>query len=151
MSVNRASNGSNNDLSPIRRQAIIKTSAGLSSTGPLGTLFSEILIQVKNVLFPKMHLKISFGKCQPCLQLGGGGGLSLWLFIISPPCTPSMCGAEDYTESLPPPPPPPPPPPSRGLSLIDGILPKGPYLPCVSMAGRALLAGYPRNTSSLEQ
>ena len=27
---------------------------------------------------------------------------------------------------------------------IEGILPKGPYLPSVSMAGRALLAGYPR-------
>ena len=27
---------------------------------------------------------------------------------------------------------------------IEGILPKGPYLPCVSMAGGALLAGYPR-------
>ena len=27
---------------------------------------------------------------------------------------------------------------------IDGILPKGSYLPCVSMAGRALLAGYHR-------
>ena len=27
---------------------------------------------------------------------------------------------------------------------VEGILPKGPYLPCVSMAGRALLAGYPR-------
>ena len=27
---------------------------------------------------------------------------------------------------------------------IEGILPKGPYLPCVSMAGRALLAGYHR-------
>ena len=27
---------------------------------------------------------------------------------------------------------------------IEGILPKWPYLPCVSMAGRALLAGYPR-------
>ena len=26
---------------------------------------------------------------------------------------------------------------------IEDILPKGPYLPCVSMAGRALLAGYP--------
>ena len=26
---------------------------------------------------------------------------------------------------------------------VEGILPKGPYLPCVSMAGRALLAGYP--------
>ena len=29
--------------------------------------------------------------------------------------------------------------------LIEGILPKGPYLPWVSMAGRAFLAGYPRN------
>ena len=27
---------------------------------------------------------------------------------------------------------------------FDGILPKGPYRPCVSMAGRALLAGYHR-------
>ena len=27
---------------------------------------------------------------------------------------------------------------------IEGVLPKGPYLPCVSMAGRARLAGYPR-------
>ena len=27
----------------------------------------------------------------------------------------------------------------------DGILPKGPYLPCLCMADRALLAGYPRN------
>ena len=27
---------------------------------------------------------------------------------------------------------------------IEGILPKGPYLPCISMAGRALSAGYPR-------
>ena len=29
---------------------------------------------------------------------------------------------------------------------IEGILPKGPYLPCVSMAGRAILAGYHRYT-----
>ena len=29
---------------------------------------------------------------------------------------------------------------------IEGILPKGPYLPCVSMTGRALFAGYPRYT-----
>ena len=32
---------------------------------------------------------------------------------------------------------------------IEGILPKGPYLPCVSMAGRALLAGYPRYVLAL--
>ena len=30
------------------------------------------------------------------------------------------------------------------VSYIEGILPKGPYLPCASMAGRGLLAGYPR-------
>ena len=29
----------------------------------------------------------------------------------------------------------------------EGILPKGPYLPCLHMAGRALLAGYPQNQS----
>ena len=32
----------------------------------------------------------------------------------------------------------------RAVSLFAGILPKGPYLPCVSMADRALLAGYHR-------
>ena len=31
-----------------------------------------------------------------------------------------------------------------GISYIEGILPKRPYLPCVSMARRALLAGYHR-------
>ena len=30
---------------------------------------------------------------------------------------------------------------------LEGILPKGPYLPCVSMAGRALLAGYHRSVA----
>ena len=29
-------------------------------------------------------------------------------------------------------------------SYFDGILPKGPYLPCLRMADRALLAGNPR-------
>ena len=32
---------------------------------------------------------------------------------------------------------------------IDGILPKGPYPPCLRMADRALLAGYPRYMSLL--
>ena len=30
------------------------------------------------------------------------------------------------------------------MLYIEGILPRGPYRPCVSMAGRALLAGYHR-------
>ena len=34
---------------------------------------------------------------------------------------------------------------------IEGILPKGPYLPCVSMAGRALLAGYPQYTRLINE
>ena len=33
---------------------------------------------------------------------------------------------------------------ARTQSYIEGILPKGPYLPCVSMAGRAHLTGYPQ-------
>ena len=42
--------GSDNALSPIRRQAIILTNAGLLSIGPLETIFSEILT--------KMHQKL---------------------------------------------------------------------------------------------
>ena len=33
----------------------------------------------------------------------------------------------------------------RLFPVIKGILPKGPYLPCLPMADRALLAGYPHN------
>ena len=42
--MNRVSIGLDNGLSLIRRQAIIRTNAGLLSIGPLGTNFSEILI-----------------------------------------------------------------------------------------------------------
>ena len=38
--------GSDNGLSPGRRQAIIWTNAGILLIGPLGTNFSEILIQI---------------------------------------------------------------------------------------------------------
>ena len=36
---------------------------------------------------------------------------------------------------------------AKYFAYIEGILPKGPYLPCGSMAGRALLAGYPRHST----
>ena len=58
MSVNWVSTGSDNGLSPIRRQAIILTNAGLLSIGPLGTNFSKILIKMQNFSFTKMHLNI---------------------------------------------------------------------------------------------
>ena len=38
--------GSDNGLSPGRRQAIIWTNAGILLIGPLGTNFSEILIEI---------------------------------------------------------------------------------------------------------
>ena len=51
-------NGSDNGLSPGRRQAIIWTSAGILLIGPLGTNFSEILIAIQTFSFKKMHLKM---------------------------------------------------------------------------------------------
>ena len=62
--------GSDNGLSPGRRQAIIWTNAGISWIGPLGTNFSEIVIVIQTFSFKKMHLKISSAKWRPfCLGL----------------------------------------------------------------------------------
>ena len=49
--------GSDNGLSPGRRQAIIWINAGILSTGPLGTNFSEISIEIYTFSFKKIHLK----------------------------------------------------------------------------------------------
>ena len=54
--------GSDNGLSPDRRQAIIWTNAGLLLIGPLGTNFSEILIEILTFSFKKMRLKVSSAK-----------------------------------------------------------------------------------------
>ena len=49
--------GSDNGLSPGRRQVIISTNAGILVIGPVGTYFSEILIEIDIFSFKKMHLK----------------------------------------------------------------------------------------------
>ena len=54
--------GSDNGLSPGRRQAIIWTNAGILLIGPLGINFSEILIKINTFSFNKMHLKMSSAK-----------------------------------------------------------------------------------------
>ena len=60
--------GSDNGLSPGRRQAIIRTNAGILLIRPLGTNFSEILTEI--LLFKKMRLKVSSAKRRPfCLGL----------------------------------------------------------------------------------
>ena len=62
--------GSDNGLSPDRRQAIIWTNARILLIGPLGTNCSEILIEILNVSLKKMRLKVSSAKWRPfCLGL----------------------------------------------------------------------------------
>ena len=62
--------GSDNSLSPDRRQAIIWTSAGILLIGPSGTNFNEILIKILTFSFKKMRLKVSSAKRRPfCLGL----------------------------------------------------------------------------------
>ena len=62
--------GSDNGLSPERRQTIIWTNAGLLLIGTLWTNFSEILIGIRILSFKKMGLKVSSAKWRPfCLGL----------------------------------------------------------------------------------
>ena len=62
--------GSDNGLSPVRRQAIIWTNAETLSIRPLGTNFSEILAEIITFSFKKIYLKVSSAKWRPfCLGL----------------------------------------------------------------------------------
>ena len=57
--------GSDNGLSPGRRQAIIWTNAGILLIRPLRTNVSEILIEIHIFSFKKIHLKTSSAKWRP--------------------------------------------------------------------------------------
>ena len=57
--------GSDNGLTPGRRQAIIWTNVRILLIGPLGRNFSENLIQIQTFSFKKMHLKMSSVKRRP--------------------------------------------------------------------------------------
>ena len=62
--------GSDNGLAPGRRQAITWTNVGILLISPLGTNFSEMLIEIHTFSFKKTHLKMSSGKWRPfCLGL----------------------------------------------------------------------------------
>ena len=68
--MNNVSIGSDNGLSPIRRQAIIWTNADLLSVWNLGTNFSKVLIKMNKRIYEyhyhtKMHLKMSPAKWRP--------------------------------------------------------------------------------------
>ena len=87
--------GSDNGLSPERRQAIIWTNAGILLIEPLGTNFSVILIGIQIFSFKKMPLKMSSAKWRPfCLglnvlkgrkQLSAGKIEILWYYMWRSP------------------------------------------------------------------
>ena len=60
--------GPDNGLSPGRRQAIVWTNAGILLSGPWGTNFSEILIDINTFSFKKINLKRSSVKWPQCVN-----------------------------------------------------------------------------------
>ena len=62
--------GSDNGLSPDRRQAIIWNNDGILLFGPVGWNFSEILIKIYTFSFKKINLRMALAKWRPfCLGL----------------------------------------------------------------------------------
>ena len=77
--------GSDNGLSPGRRQAIIWTNAEILSIGPLRTNFSENLIGIQTFSFKKMRLKVWSAKRRPfCLGLNelSHGGMKEYMQLM---------------------------------------------------------------------
>ena len=100
--------GSDNGLSPGRHQAIIWTNAGILLIWPLGTNFSEILIEIYIFSFMKMHLKLSSGVWRPfCLGLNvltDDNWLMKWIphgFWLRNQCTQQQIMAGNPFETLP--------------------------------------------------
>ena len=76
--------GSDNGLSPGRRQAITWTNAGILLIRTWGTNFSEILIEIIRFSFKKMRLKVSSAKRWPfCLGLNVLNHKAAHKFFIS--------------------------------------------------------------------
>ena len=79
--------GSDNGLSPGRRQAIIWTNAGILLIGPLGTNFSEISIKIVIFSLTKMCLKVSSPKWRPvCLGLNVLINMSIIMWHVKGSC-----------------------------------------------------------------
>ena len=68
---NRTSTGSDNGLSPGRRQAIIWTNGGILLIGSLGTNFSEILIEIQTFFVEEYTFENVVWKMAAILSLNG--------------------------------------------------------------------------------
>ena len=74
--------GSDNGLSPGRRQAIIWTNAGILLIGPLWTNFSDIFIEIQTFSLKKIRLKMSSAKC--CSFGLGLNVLNMYVSSVAP-------------------------------------------------------------------
>ena len=89
--------GSDNDLSPSRRQAIIWTTAGILLIGPLGTNLSEILSEIHTFSLKEMHLKMSSGKWRPfCLGLNFNESRPSTVALTTDPLSPELQREQCY-------------------------------------------------------
>ena len=70
--------GSDNGLSPGRRQVIIWTNAVILLIWSLGTNFSQFVIEIQTFSLKKIRLKMSSAKCCP-----SGLGLNVWNKLCS--------------------------------------------------------------------
>ena len=77
--------GSDNGLSPGRRQAIIWTNARILLIVPLGINFSEILITIYIFSVKKLPLKMSSGNRRP-FCLGLSVNKTKWWFLVNGTC-----------------------------------------------------------------
>ena len=86
--------GSDNGLSPGRRQVIIWTNTGILLIEPLGTNFSEILIEIQTFSLKKIHFKMSSAKWRPfCLGLNVLIKDSLYFAAKECPTIPNIANA----------------------------------------------------------
>ena len=95
--------GSDNGLSPGRRQAFIWTNAGILLIGHLGTNFSENSIEILTFSFTKMGLKVSSAKWRPfCLGLNvlNPELNSICYWVVFETCTPAKIGKSTFIMGL---------------------------------------------------
>ena len=67
--VNYTIIGSDNGLSPVRWQPIIRARDGLLSIGPCGIYFNGILLEIQKFSFRKMYINMSSSKMAVILSL----------------------------------------------------------------------------------
>ena len=83
---NSSAIGSDNGLSPARRQTIIWTNTSKVSIRPEGAYFSEIVLKIQKFSFRKMHLETSSAKWHPLCTLCLGPNVLPYFLLVPHIC-----------------------------------------------------------------